>query len=211
MFERFTPEAKALVIEAQRTRAALGDELVQTEHLLLALAVDEGPAGEALRMLGPGHDQMLTALLADDAATRYGGPGDDQTQSGTETDDELLKRLGVDLDAVHRSADKTFGPGALDRVRRGRSRRSEGNDTDRQGRNRFGRSGRFNARSKRVLELSLREALRLKTKHIGPEHIGLGIVAEGEGTACRILLEEGVLLTDLRQALEAVALGVAAR
>jgi ATP-dependent Clp protease ATP-binding subunit ClpC len=47
----------------------------------------------------------------------------------------------------------------------------------------------FTPRAKKVLELSLREALSLKHNHIGTEHILLGLVRENEGVAARILLE----------------------
>jgi ATP-dependent Clp protease ATP-binding subunit ClpC len=45
----------------------------------------------------------------------------------------------------------------------------------------------FTPRAKRVLELSLREALLLGHNHIGTEHILLGLVREGDGVAMRIL------------------------
>jgi ATP-dependent Clp protease ATP-binding subunit ClpC len=47
----------------------------------------------------------------------------------------------------------------------------------------------FTPRAKRVLELSLREALTLGHDYIGPEHILLGVGAENEGVAARILLD----------------------
>jgi ATP-dependent Clp protease ATP-binding subunit ClpA len=47
----------------------------------------------------------------------------------------------------------------------------------------------FTPRAKKVLELSLREALSLSHNYIGTEHILLGLVRENEGVAARILLE----------------------
>ena len=47
----------------------------------------------------------------------------------------------------------------------------------------------FTPRAKKVLELSLREALALKHNYIGTEHILLGLVRENEGVAARILLD----------------------
>jgi ATP-dependent Clp protease ATP-binding subunit ClpC len=47
----------------------------------------------------------------------------------------------------------------------------------------------FTPRAKKVLELALREALRLGHNYIGTEHILLGIVRENEGVAARILLD----------------------
>jgi ATP-dependent Clp protease ATP-binding subunit ClpA len=49
----------------------------------------------------------------------------------------------------------------------------------------------FTPRAKKVLELSLREALTLGNNHIGPEHILLGIAREGGGLAAQILLDFG--------------------
>jgi ATP-dependent Clp protease ATP-binding subunit ClpC len=49
----------------------------------------------------------------------------------------------------------------------------------------------FTPRAKKVLELSLREALALGHNYIGTEHVLLGIVREHEGVAARILLELG--------------------
>ena len=47
----------------------------------------------------------------------------------------------------------------------------------------------FTPRTKKVLELTLREALNLGYDYIGPEHILLGLVRENEGVAARILLD----------------------
>jgi ATP-dependent Clp protease ATP-binding subunit ClpC len=47
----------------------------------------------------------------------------------------------------------------------------------------------FTPRAKKVLELSLREAMSLGHNYIGTEHILLGLVRENEGVAARILLD----------------------
>ena len=49
----------------------------------------------------------------------------------------------------------------------------------------------FTPRAKRCLELALREALQLGHDYIGPEHVLLGIVREGEGVAAQILIKYG--------------------
>jgi ATP-dependent Clp protease ATP-binding subunit ClpA len=49
-----------------------------------------------------------------------------------------------------------------------------------------------------VLELSLREALRLRHNYIAPEHIMLGMLREGEGLAALILAEKEVDFDRLR-------------
>jgi ATP-dependent Clp protease ATP-binding subunit ClpC len=58
----------------------------------------------------------------------------------------------------------------------------------------------FTPRAKKVLELSLREALNRKDEHIGPEHLLLGLLAEGEGVAAQILVREGRTADRIRQA-----------
>jgi ATP-dependent Clp protease ATP-binding subunit ClpC len=49
----------------------------------------------------------------------------------------------------------------------------------------------FTPRAKKVLELSLREAMRLGHSYIGTEHILLGLAHEREGVAMRILSDFG--------------------
>jgi ATP-dependent Clp protease ATP-binding subunit ClpC len=56
----------------------------------------------------------------------------------------------------------------------------------------------FTPRAKKVLELSLREALSLSHNYIGTEHILLGLAREGDGVAARILLQFGVDANKIR-------------
>lgn len=80
---------------------------------------------------------------------------------------------------MRRHVEDAFGPGALDRTRaaRERNRRSPVHLP-------------FERASKKVLELSLREALRLRHDHIGCEHLLLGLLYDGD--AARILRSLGV-------------------
>jgi ATP-dependent Clp protease ATP-binding subunit ClpC len=57
----------------------------------------------------------------------------------------------------------------------------------------------FTPRAKKVLELSLREALQMNHSYIGTEHILLGLVREGEGVAATVLINLGVGLGRVRQ------------
>jgi len=57
----------------------------------------------------------------------------------------------------------------------------------------------FTPRAKKVLELSLREALQFGHDYIGTEHILLGIVREGEGVAAQILAQLGVDRSRVRE------------
>jgi ATP-dependent Clp protease ATP-binding subunit ClpA len=62
---------------------------------------------------------------------------------------------------------------------------------------------RFNDRAKRVLALAQDEAVRFGHNYIGPEHLLLGLVREGEGVAARALDALGVDLSKLRTYVEA--------
>ena len=57
----------------------------------------------------------------------------------------------------------------------------------------------FTPRAKKVLELSLREALQLGHNYIGTEHILLGLIREGEGVAAQVLQRLGAELQKVRQ------------
>src|SRR5665647_2087012 len=57
----------------------------------------------------------------------------------------------------------------------------------------------FTPRAKKVLELSLREALQMGHNYIGTEHILLGLLREGEGVAARVLSSFGVGLESVKE------------
>jgi ATP-dependent Clp protease ATP-binding subunit ClpA len=61
---------------------------------------------------------------------------------------------------------------------------------------------RFNDRAKRVLALAQDEAIRFNHNYIGVEHLLLGLVREGEGTAARVLNSLGVDLGKARSSVE---------
>lgn len=57
----------------------------------------------------------------------------------------------------------------------------------------------FTPRAKKVLELSLREALQLGHSYIGTEHLLLGLIREGEGVAAQVLTKLGADTNRVRQ------------
>ncbi len=59
----------------------------------------------------------------------------------------------------------------------------------------------FTPRAKQVVELSLREALRLGHNHVGPEHLLLGLLREGHGVGAQVLIRLGADLKHVRQQL----------
>ena len=57
----------------------------------------------------------------------------------------------------------------------------------------------YTPRARKVLELSLREALQLGHNHIGTEHILLGLIREGRGAAAQVLVRLGADLARVRE------------
>jgi ATP-dependent Clp protease ATP-binding subunit ClpA len=179
MFERFTTAAREVVVSAQHEREEFGHPVLGTEHVLLGL-LNEG-AGMAYTVL---HRAGLTRIQVREAVRNVVG----HTALGDD-DAEALKAIGIDLDEVRARVESTFGPGALQaplEPRRGLFGRR-------------GRPGRVSQRARKVLELSLREAIRLHDKSIGPEHLLLGLLREGEGLAVKIMVDRGLVLDDLRE------------
>src|SRR4030043_2448890 len=62
----------------------------------------------------------------------------------------------------------------------------------------------FTPRAKKVLELSLREALQMGHNYIGTEHIMLGLLREGEGVAARVLNGMGVTLDNVKEKIKEI-------
>ena len=62
----------------------------------------------------------------------------------------------------------------------------------------------FTPRAKKVLELSLREALQMGHNYIGTEHILLGLLREGEGVAARVLNSMGINLDNTKEVIKEV-------
>lgn len=185
MFERFTDLARRVVVVAQEEARALGHPMIGTEHLLLGLLrAQDGVAARVLTSVG------LREADVRDEITRRVGAG----QHGRTAQAEALRVIGIDLDAVREQVENSFGPGALDRPLRGRRR-------SRRGRRCTAFPGHvpFSRRAKKVLELSLREALGLRHGYIGTEHILLALLREGAGVGARVLVDRQLRLDELRQ------------
>ena len=87
-----------------------------------------------------------------------------------------LESLGISLNAVRQQVEEIIGQGQ------------------------HAPSGHipFTARAKKVLELSLREALQIGHNYIGTEHILLGLIREGDGVAAQVLVKLGADLNRVR-------------
>jgi ATP-dependent Clp protease ATP-binding subunit ClpA len=194
MFERFTRPSRAAVMRARDESRQLKHGHIGTEHILLALLDPEPPdegvddiASRVLREAGvtPAHVRAEIERLVASGPVRL-----------SDEDAEALRSVGIDLKAVLARIEENFGPDAVlappPAPRRGLLRR----------RKPYPGGSRFTPRSKKVLELSLREALRLNTNYIGTEHILLGLIREGQGLGAKILADSGVDLDELRTATE---------
>jgi ATP-dependent Clp protease ATP-binding subunit ClpA len=190
MFERFTHAAREVVVRAQAEAREAGHQPIGTQHTLIALLADaDGPIALALR-----PDEVDAAYVRAEVLRRVGQSPALRRDEEAE-DAAALKSIGIDLDQVRRAIEENFGPGALRLPRETQKRKGL-----------FGRfypaTGHipFSPRNKKVLELSLREAIRLKHNYIAPEHILLGLLREGEGLGVQILVDKGVDLQRLREA-----------
>jgi ATP-dependent Clp protease ATP-binding subunit ClpA len=171
MLERFTRNARAIVIGAQQVAARAGATEVRPAHLLESLAATD--------------DVLAMKVLAD-----LGAPGDEvrrvvrglatQHPDGLGAEDaEALKLLGIDLDDVLSRIDGDLA--------------HDGGPITK-GHKRFARP------SKKALELSLREAIQLGDNFIGTEHVLLGLIRTGDHTVEQTLAAFDLTPDDVRRA-----------
>ncbi len=179
MFERFTKDARAVVLAAARLGADSGEPKASPDHILLAVA---GVDGAGQRILAGYHVTEATLKAAVARPNRSAGL--------TEDDLAALRAVGIDTDEVFRRIEETFGPDALDEPAPAkRPRRRIG--------------GPFDARSRKVLELSLREAIALGHKEISTAHLVLAVLRQGVSEPlAAVLADHGVNYDDVRKRAE---------
>ncbi len=204
MFERFTQAAREVVVQSQFEAREMGHSPIGTQHLLLALVADTGGSvARALREQGVDEVSVREAIIG-----RLGGrpAPTDPLPDADDEDAAALKAIGIDIEQVRRAIEQNFGPDALrlphrEQTKRGLFGRIRGSST--------GGHIPFSPRSKKVLELSLREAVHLRHNFIGPEHLLLGLMREGEGLGALILTEarvdQATLRAELTKALDEAA------
>lgn len=210
MFERFSADARHVVVQAQANAHRLGHNYIGCEHLLLAIAAADSPAGAALR------EQGVTPERAEEQIARIIGLG----RTGDLLDGidrEALAAIGIDLDAVRARIGAAFGLDALAgprparqrlplrrRLRRKFRRRcspvtgpggaappAPGSTPPPPGKPPWGHIP-FTPRAKKSLQLALREALTRQDNSIGPEHIALALLRLKDGAVPLILARLGV-------------------
>jgi ATP-dependent Clp protease ATP-binding subunit ClpA len=173
MFERFTRNARAVVIGAQAVAHERGAAEVRPAHLLESLTARDGIlAMQVLADLGAPGDEVRRVVRG--LGSQYG--------DGLDAEDaEALKLLGIDLDDVLSRIDHDL---------------NDCNGPVPKGHKRFARD------SKKVLELSLREALRLGDGFIGTEHVLLGLIRTGDHTVLKTLAAFDLDPDDVRRAVD---------
>jgi ATP-dependent Clp protease ATP-binding subunit ClpA len=175
MFERFTERAH-LVLDLARDQAErCGHRYLGPEHVLLGvLAEGQSGAARALRARGVELEAARAELV--------GLAGRGMVPAPRPSDRELLGRLGVDLDAVRRNTEQTFGSQAL------------GEATWRVTRRRSWRGGKVvwtplcgpPLFAKRALQLASEQASALGHGEVGPEHLVLGVLEDARAPAGRV-------------------------
>jgi ATP-dependent Clp protease ATP-binding subunit ClpA len=157
MFERFTDNARAVVVDAQAHARRLGHRRIGSEHLLLAIAGSEANAGELLRARGMAPRDVESTMRR----LLRAGPIES-------LDRDALASIGIDVDVVAERLRAAFGADA------------EGKAPEIKGHIRFSRQ------AKSCLELSLREAQRMHDHYLGVDHLALAIASQTDGLAPRI-------------------------
>ena len=200
MFERFTRDARTVVVAAIDLCTSLDADEVRPAHLLLALTEGDSGARDVLAAHGLTEDAVSTAL----GAPRPAPPaplGDD--------DAAALRSLGIDLDAIREAVDQQFGEGALEGALEGAAAPSpEGVDAESVDldlpRRRFTLGGHvpFGRGAKKVLELALREAIRVHSREIRSEHIALAVLRTDDDAVRMLLSTLGVDVRALRADLD---------
>lgn len=174
MFERFTDTARAVVVAAECEARDLGSDQVGTVHLLLGvLEADGGRTRQVLDDAG-----LTVAVVRAKVRSTTAAPAE-----FSEEDAAALGDLGIDLRLVLARLEESLGPDALapSRPRRGRVGFSRG--------------------AKKSLQLALREAIWLKSRSIGAEHLLLGLLRSDDAALQTLIAARGVDTAMLRSAM----------
>jgi Clp amino terminal domain, pathogenicity island component len=222
MFERFTDNARQVVVRAQSEARQLGHGFIGCEHLLLAVVTLDEPAAAVLREHGLTPERTRAEFIR-----LMKGPAARPVDLLNASDREALAAIGIDLDVVRSRIEETFGPDALTRAIPGRRSRRRGGLRSRlrrparaaRRRPAVARNGElgngellevppvqrghipFTPRAKKCLQLSLREATAHGDNHIGVQHIALALLDIPDGAVPAILSALGLPGATLRAAI----------
>ena len=168
MFERFTDNARKVVILAKTKATDRADDQIGPVHMLYGLAAADGVAARALAGLGV-NAAAVEREIGRASSASGASPGPLRPADEKAGDAEALAAIGIDLDEIRRRIEESFGPGALDRVPL----------TPRGPLNWTGRLP-MNDQAKMSLALALKEARGLHHNYIGTEHLLLGLLRVAE-------------------------------
>jgi hypothetical protein len=230
MFERFTDEARAVVALASEHARRLGHRYIGGEHLLLAAVTAGQPASAVLAAHGVTpelvEEEIVRRVGLGAGAGLFGGLDKDALATIGIDLDAVRARIEASFgpqalaraaQAAHRDPRRRPGPRppALVRhwLRRRRPRRAmttvpAPGPRPPEATGRYCAPGPrpsghipFTPASKKVLELSLREAVALSDPNIGVEHIALALTTIKQGLVPPILAEAGTTAAALRTAI----------
>ena len=169
MFERFEPAARQAFVDARQEAGRAGQDQIRSEHMLLGLLREPGPAADALTAAGLSLESLRVHVRR----------GDGSAPAGLDAD--ALGTLGIDLDAVRRATEAAFGPGALDRAAvRGQTRLPLAGDT------------------KQALGRAVHRAQQLGQREITSGHMLIGILESRRNGAVTALNRAGTDVQSLR-------------
>ncbi|MFD9893948.1 Clp protease N-terminal domain-containing protein [Amycolatopsis sp. NPDC059027] len=175
MFERFTPDVRFALVDAQRLATEMGSREIEPLHLLAELVRSaDSDASRLLTRLGVSRDDIAGEL---ERFRRRGGI--------TDTDAEALTELGIDVEQIVERVEQTHGPGAL--AGPGQGRRGK-------------RTLPFAPTTKRLIEGCLRQAIEIGDKTLGQDHLLLALAAQ-QGVAADLLARHGADYPTLRRAM----------
>jgi ATP-dependent Clp protease ATP-binding subunit ClpA len=164
IFVTYRDDAQHTLEVARREAQDLSHNYIGTEHLLLALTVEDfGIATRVLADCGV-TEQALKKQVVEELAFA----SDDLT----ETDAAALASVGIDLSEVRRRVKEAFGPSALDA-------RACSTGTP------------FTDKALRALKATPRHARRLKHRQVGPEHLLLALMDDESTLAIKLLKRLG--------------------
>jgi hypothetical protein len=110
MFERFTPDARAVVVHAQHHARRLGHSFIGGEHLLLSVVSAGHPASAILGAHGITPQYVEAEMVRRIWLGRGDGPAGGPFGG---LDRNALASIGIDLDTVRARIEATFGPNAM--------------------------------------------------------------------------------------------------
>jgi ATP-dependent Clp protease ATP-binding subunit ClpA len=175
MFERFEPAARQAFADAKEEADRAGQDEIRSEHVLIGLLREPGPAADALTAAG----LELAALRA--RLPRGGREALGEPDGPDGLDASALSTLGIDLDSVRRATEAAFGPGALDRITVPDGRRLP-----------------IARDAKRSLAGAVRQAQQLSQRSISSGHMLIGILDERRSGALTLLTGAGADIAALR-------------